>query len=258
MRSPLLLLVQPLQLTDNNIILAPHVQQAPQAVLSKESVKDLSKVFSESLANVMSSYGIPRNDFNDGWDEYVKYYSDEEEAADGIEPGQEFIDNADINNDDELVGLFNEPPDDNNNNISAKVDHKSVPGQAPISPNPPVVEPDKSLPLPLTTRAPTNWHPDPSSISWADKMVDTCEWADADRAILEKQFSPEETHDHLFTAVPPPKGLVKCMQASETKKWDWRFSRVAAEGFLYEANKDIVCAYRPLLEVISNLKGDDH
>ena len=52
----------------------------------------------------------------------------------------------------------------------------------------------------------------------------------------------------FFSAVPPPKGLVKCMQTLETKKWDWRFSRVAAEGFLYEANKDIVCAYRPLLE----------
>ena len=107
---------------DDNIILAPHVQQAPQAVLSKESVKDLSKVFSESLANVMSSYGIPRNDYHDDWDEYIKYYSDEEEAeADGIEPGQELpIHNADINNnDDDLVGLyFNEPPDDNDN-ISA-------------------------------------------------------------------------------------------------------------------------------------------
>ena len=91
---------------DDNIILAPHANtKAPQAdvlkttVLSKESVKDLSKVITDSLANAMSSYGVPRQDYHDGWDEYIQYYTDEEESADGIEQDEVLSDN------DNLVGL---------------------------------------------------------------------------------------------------------------------------------------------------------
>ena len=80
-----------------------------------------------------------------------------------------------------------------------------------------MVEPDKSLPLPLSSRAPTNWYPDSSVLAWACEMVDSCEWTDADRAALEKQFSPEEKYDHLFTAVTPPNGMSQALQAAERR-----------------------------------------
>ena len=41
-----------------------------------------------------------------------------------------------------------------------------------------------------------------------------------------------------------------------TKKKDFIFRRSDTEDFLLEANKDIVCGFRPLIEVLSNLKND--
>ena len=49
--------------------------------------------------------------------------------------------------------------------------------------------------------------------------------------------------------------MSQALQAAETKKRDYLFRRAETEEFLLEANKDIVCGFRPLLEVLSNLKG---
>ena len=239
---------------------------APQANLSKESLKEISDVFSESIAKVFKTYGIGHkpNDDNDDYDydyeadddyDNYEYYENE-----GIEHVQELPTGRPTHSvTDDLFGLdINEVPDINNNNSNSmpplnSSNSSSNPGQV-LNPPPNVVEPDKSLPLPFSSRAPTNWYPDSSVLAWACDMVDSCEWTDADRAALEKQFSPEEKYDHLFTAVTPPNGMLQALQAAETKKRDYLFRRADTEDFLHQANKDIVCGFRPLLEVLSNLK----
>ena len=235
---------------------------APQATISKESLKEISNVFSDSLAKVFKAYGIGQEP-NDDYDYDCDFDADDdyENFDEGIEQVQELPTGRPSHSvtDDNMFGLdVNEVPDDNNNSDSMppklnSSNSLSNPVQV-LNPPPNVVEPDKSLPLPLSSRAPTNWYPDSSVLAWACEMVDSCEWTDADRAALEKQFSPEEKYDHLFTAVTPPNGMSQALQAAETKKRDYLFRRAETEEFLFQANKDIVCGFRPLLEVLSNLK----
>ena len=239
---------------------------APQATISKESLKEISGVFSESLSKVFKKFGIGQepNDDDDENDYYDYDYEDDYENYEnydneGIEHVQELPNGRPTHSaTNDMFGLdINEVPDKNNNSKSMppKSNISNSLSNPVINPPPIVVEPDKSLPLPLSSRAPTNWFPDSSVLAWASDMVDSCEWTDADRAAIETQFSPEEQYDHLFTAVSPPNGMSQALQSAETKKRDYLFRRADTEDFLLQANKDIVCGFRPLLEVLSNLKG---
>ena len=199
----------------------------------------------------MSSFGLVRNGepFDNEYDSY--------EDSEGIEHVQELPTGRPTHSDNQIFGIdVNEPNVDTNNNSVSNAPKADSTLQKTLDPNPvsPVVEPDKTLPLPMTSRAPTNWYPDPSVLAWAIQTVDTCEWTDDDRAVFEKQFSPEEKYDHLFTAVAPPNGMTQALQATETKKRDYLFHRAVCEEFLLQSNKDIVCGFRPLLEVLSNMK----
>ena len=239
---------------------------APKASISKE-LEAISQTFSDTLVNTLTAFGFARNDELEEYDD-DEYY--DEDDYEGIEHVQELPTGRPTHSDEIFGTDINEHPiDDNNNNLAnsnvpkTNVNFSNVPitnVNLPNTVNPipvsPVVEPDKTLPLPLTSRAPTNWHPDPSVMAWATNTVDSCEWTDVDRLFFEKLFSPEKQYDHLFTAVAPPNGMSQAMQAPETKKRDYLFQRAVCEDHLLQANKDIVCGFRPLLEVISNLKND--
>ena len=161
----------------------------------------------------------------------------------------------------------NEDPDYNNNNNNVEVDGASLPAaviehdyaQPPndgiaVDPTPPVVQPDSTLPLP-SSRPTTNWYPDPETLQWALLTLDGCEWSEQDREVLVKQFSPDIKYDHVFTAVPCPPDMKLAICHSETKRRDYKFRREETENFLFEANKDLACGIRPLLEVLSSLKN---
>ena len=134
-----------------------------------------------------------------------------------------------------------------------------VPSVPPVVPDPtvvpaaPVVEPDPALPS-AGSSDPPNWHPDPAVLAWAKKMVDACEWSPDDRKAIRTQFTPDPEHDHLFEAVHMPPDIITAMKHKKTTDSDWLFNRYTAETFFFNANWDITTCYRPLLEVISNLK----
>ena len=115
---------------------------APQANLSKESLKEISDVFSESIAKVFKTYGIGHkpNDDNDDYDydyeadddyDNYEYYENE-----GIEHVQELPTGRPSHSvTDDMFGLdINEVPDNNNNSnsmppISNSSNSLSNPGQ---------------------------------------------------------------------------------------------------------------------------------
>ena len=120
--------------------------------------------------------------------------------------------------------------------------------------SPAVVEPDNTLPSARSSRAPTNWYPDAGVLAWAAQMVDVCEWSEADRDAFSKDFSPQVIYDHIFTAVEGPKDMIDALQLPEIKKKDYLFKRFETEEYLHDANKDLVCGLRPLIEVLSNIR----
>ena len=123
----------------------------------------------------------------------------------------------------------------------------------PVDPAaPPKVAPDSSLPLP-NIKPPTNWFPDERVLSWGILTAEGCEWSAKERDDLSNQFTHER--GPIFSATPCPPDMKVAISHSVTKKSDNIFRREATEDFLYEANQDLVCGYRPLLEVISRLSG---
>ena len=139
---------------------------APKASISKE-LEAISQTFSDTLVNTLTAFGFARNDELEEYDD-DEYY--DEDDYEGIEHVQELPTGRPTHS-DEIFGIdINEHPiDDNNNNnlASSNVPKTNVNLPKTINPNPvsPVVEPDKTLPLPLTSRAPTNWYPDPSVLA---------------------------------------------------------------------------------------------
>ena len=247
----------------------------PQATLSAESMKDIASVFTKSLVHVLKDCGIARSEHSDHDSEY--YSESEADNGQGIEVLRELPTGkpCQINNTVPMFGVdINEDPVTQRVTVadihrpSSSVDPNPspvVPNPSPalapnpppvLAPSPPVVVSDKSLPPVISTRAPTNWFPDPEVLAWASEMADKSEWTSDDRDIIKKQFSPEPIHDHLFTAVSPPVGMLSAIQSSEIKRKDFLFRRADTEEFLLEANKDLVCGFRPLIEVLSNMKND--
>ncbi|CAL4065066.1 unnamed protein product, partial [Meganyctiphanes norvegica] len=116
-----------------------------------------------------------------------------------------------------------------------------------------MVAPDAELPG--SSDAPPNWQLDPAVIAWANLIIDSCDWSPEDRKALQVQFNPVPDLAHLFDAVHMPPELITCFKHKSTVSSDYIFNRFSAETFLYNANLDMVTAYRPLLEIISSLKG---
>ena len=127
----------------------------------------------------------------------------------------------------------------------------NAPGTSSATPLP---LPDASLPLP-SLRPPMNWDPDPSVLSWAISTLDTCEWSKEDRETIIKEFSPNEAFDHIFTAVPNPPELLAAIKHKDNIERDFLFKRAETEHHLFSAAEDLSCGLRPLIEVISDLKG---
>ena len=113
--------------------------------------------------------------------------------------------------------------------------------------------PDPSLPLP-STRPPKNWDPDPSVLLWASKTRDSCEWTKEDREFFAAKFSTDPDYDHMFSAIPNPPDLLAAIKSPELLDKDFLFKRAETEDFLFSANEDLACGFRPLLEVLSSLK----
>ena len=129
-----------------------------------------------------------------------------------------------------------------------------VSGAASSSVAPPL--PDASLPL-ATDRPPKNWDPNPNVLAWASLAIDSCEWSKEDRKGFAEKFSPDPSHDHLFSAVKNPPELLAAIRSPELINRDFLFKRADAEQFLYSANEDLSCGLRPLIQVISDLKEKD-
>ncbi|CAL4159937.1 unnamed protein product, partial [Meganyctiphanes norvegica] len=258
---------------------AQAVSSAPPPVtLSDDCMKGFAQMLRDSLVGALGDSGVLRrgsSDPQEGYD-YSGDYSDQDYVeGDGdddmnVELG---LPTGGLSKANDALPFFGvgvnvpcEPltKDSNNNNFDvslvppavADVHVSAPPPQfgAAVDPAPPaVVEPDKDLPLP-STRAPTNWHPHPGVLAWAAATVETAEWSDENREVFIKQFSPDPVFDHIFSAVPCPPDMKTALTHVETKKVDYLFRRAETEDFLLEANKDLVCGLRPLLEVISNLR----
>ena len=99
-----------------------------------------------------------------------------------------------------------------------------------------------------------NWHPDPAVISWALNMVDLADWSPDDRKAINLKFVPSSVYAHLFDAVHMPPDLLSCLKNKSSIASDYLFNRFSAETFFYNCNLDLVTAYKPLLQVLSNLK----
>ena len=118
----------------------------------------------------------------------------------------------------------------------------------------PQVAPDDKLPS-CNAETP-NWKPDPAVLAWVNLIIDSSEWSTEDRKSLIKEFIPEKEHAHIFEPVNMPQQIRDAMTNRSIVESDYLLKRFTAETFLYNCNLDIVTCYRPLLEVISNLKGD--
>ena len=225
----------------------------PAANLSNECMQKLSGMLADTMGKTMfsvfKSFGMGNDSESEGWSEGEDLEDDTQQELPTGRPCH-----TDLNNNSKSLpnfGMVNEQNlEQGTSGVNVKKSNKS---DGPVDLE--VVEPDKSLPSAITSRAPTNWFPHPEVLAWAVKEVDNCEWSPAIREIFESDFSPEEKFDHLFTSVSAPQEMLDAEQHPEIKKKDYLFKRFETEQFLHDANKDIVCGYRPLIEVLSNLRG---
>ena len=231
--------------TGDSAAATPTIPQ-PVAVLSSESIKEMALVISSSLVNVLNDRGVlppessvQNNENSDS--EFIDeedYESDSSEVGEGIDVLRELPKGRPNQMDRNNVPVFgvniNEGSKLHRRKVVADihVPSVSVDPNPPVSPNPPVIVPDKTLPSVISTRAPTNWYPDLEVMAWGCEMADKSEWTSADREIIEKQLSPDPQHDHLFTAVAPPPGMLAKIQSTETRKKDYNFRRAATEEYL--------------------------
>ena len=155
--------------------------------------------------------------------------------------------------------------DSNNNTVTVPLDHSySLKNTSVGTAAPPVISsvaapsvahlPDAGLPS-SSVRPPLNWHPDPEVLAWAVETLDLCEWSKEDRTKFENNYSTSSDLDHLFTAVANPPDLLGAIRSPDLLARDYLFKRADTEQFLYNANKDLACGFRPLLSLLSSLKG---
>ena len=261
---------------------APSEQLPQLATLSKECMMDFATVVAQSVALAIQGSGLGPDD-SPPHEEFDS--SSDEEDGDGVDDelptGPPFMAQhgdslplfrVGVNEDISLQGVHDVAK-------TVAIVHTSPPPGADVSHAPgsssnataqnkaalataatntcvitvSEVEPDKNLPLP-DSRAPTNWWPHPSVLAWAKVVIDSCEWTEADREALTKEFSPEKEYDHLFQAVPAPADLLAAEKHSVTREQDYLFRRYDTENHLYNANADLACGFRPLLEVLSDLR----
>ena len=237
----------------------PAPSAPPPATLSTECMQQLSGMLAESMGNtiyaVMKDCMSGNREFDSEDSEVWSDGEVEDDAHRELPTGGPCHNLVDKNNNSGKslpnFGIVNEQNFEPGTSSGVNV-KKSNKSDGPVDPE--VVEPDKSLPSAITSRAPTNWFPHPEVLAWAVREVDNCEWSPAIRECFESDFSPEEKFDHLFTAVSAPKDMLDAEQHPEIKKKDFLFKRFETEEFLHDANKDLVCGFRPLIEVLSNLR----
>ena len=154
--------------------------------------------------------------------------------------------------------------DANNNYVTVPLDHsysckKSVGTAAPpVNPTvaAPLVAPLPDAGLPSSSiRPPLNFVPDPEVLAWAEETLDICDWSREDRDIFERNYSTSPDLDHFFSAVASPPDLLAAIRSPDLIARDYLFKRAETEQFLYNANKDLACGFRPLLSLLSSLKG---
>ena len=256
------------------------------ASLSAECMRDLASMLTKSMVEALNQSGssrsrsrrdqlvtVEQDDYaSDQWSDGevidVELPTGRPSVASGVAPSffgvginePDHLRDHGYNKPDAQAHLSADPPPGVAQPQAPAVDLPLAQGDAPaptpvVAPVPvPVVLPDEGLPMP-SSRHPTNWSPHPEVLAWASLMVDTCEWSAADREAMEKRFSPASEHDHLFTAVPAPPDMLAALKHPRTKELDYLFKRFETENHLYTANQDLSCGFRPLLEVISNLRG---
>ena len=138
--------------------------------------------------------------------------------------------------------------------LSKSIGGSAATDTAATSPSLAAPMPDASLPS-SSIRPPHNWNPDPEVLAWAVQTLDLCEWSKEDRAMFEKKYSTDPAHDHLFTAVANPPDLLNTLRSKVMTNKDYYFNRAEAEQYFYDANKDLSCGLRPLIDILSTLKG---
>ena len=136
-------------------------------------------------------------------------------------------------------------------------DKKKVETAASPSETAPLIAPVPDAGLPsLSLCPPLNWHPDLEDLAWAIETLDLCKWSKKDRDVFEKKYSSSPEHDHLFKAVKNPPDLLNAIRSPDLVAWDYLFKRADnTEQFLYNANKDLACGFRPLVDLLTSLKG---
>ena len=151
----------------------------------------------------------------------------------------------------------NPPPEPVVLNDAPAVQPPPVPDVTPApvcSGTDPVVDAIADTELPGVNEALPNWRPRRGVMAWAASMLDSVEWSNDDRKLLDTRFVPEPEFAHIFEAVHMPQDLMSCMKNKATVTSDYLFNRFSTETYLYNANQDITTSYKPLLEVISSLK----
>ena len=261
---------------------AHKAKQAPQAKNqdpgSKFSLANMEKIYNEMLS-FMSNAQKPKNprfkgntrkynDYSDSESSEEDYYDEDESQDEDLPmsgPKCSIPFGLNVNEPQLGAGSSTVPGTDapaqsfvpGAAQSSSLQFNKDAPGPcassaAPVAP--PL--PDASLPL-ATDRPPKNWEPDPSVLAWASKSLDSCEWTKEDRKVFAEKFSPDPSHDHLFSAVRNPPDLLAAIRSPDLLTRDFLFKRAEAEQFLFSANEDLASGLRPLIHVLSDLKGKD-
>ena len=266
---------------------------APPASLSTECMQDLASLLTKSLVDALNKSGTKRP-LSPCPDRQDMISSDEGEDEDDVgfdnelPTGQPFVasrvtslfevgvnesghlrDHDYLNDPDSTKAQVHVPAASPHNDVTSQTQAVLAPAQvnasapppvvapsaaaAPVVAPAPVVEPDDGLPMP-SSRHPPNWKPHPAVLSWATMMIDSCEWSASDREVIDKQFTPDSEFEHLFTAVPAPPDMLSALKHPRTKELDYLFKRFEIDNHLYSANQDLSCGFRPLIEVISNLR----
>ena len=224
----------------------------------------------ENDENVENNESDENNEFveNNESDDINEYEDTDEDESHGQDSRIKFglvnepISGAAASEDAPPLSMATQTQVDDNNNNSVHLDHsydkKKVETAASPSETAPLNAPVPDAGLPsLSLRPPLNWQPDLEVLAWAVETLDLCEWSKEDRDVFAKKYSPSPEHDHIFKAVENPPDLLNVIRSPDVAASDFLFKRAVTEQFLYDANKDLACGFRPLIDLLSSLKGKD-
>ena len=156
-------------------------------------------------------------------------------------------------------GLHANPPPPVVRDVAVDVEGPLLLAQEVLDPAPVpqgIVLPDPRLPTPGSV-LPPNFFPEPEVMAWVVDSLDTVVYTAEDRKTLKSQFVPSAEHAHVFEPVSMPQEILDAMKHKTVTESDYLFNRYAAELSFYKANNNLTAGYGPLLQVISNLTGDE-